>query len=389
MSYQKFQAAAIFDGTEMLGPDQVLVTDDHGLVEAILPADLAGDDVQKLEGILSPGFINCHCHLELSHMRGLIPQKTGLVDFVFKVVTERHHSDETIQEAIARAGEEMRANGIVAVGDICNNLTTLEWKKTADLQFYNFIELSGWLPDIAPIRFEKSKEYYDAFMNAGISTAMVPHAPYSVSQPLWKLMQPFFKGKTISMHNQETAFEDELFQSGTGDFMRMYEMMKLDTSFFNAPAQSSLQHSLPKLAESRELILVHNTFTTAADIDHAQQRASNIHWCLCIKANQYIENAVPPVNALRNAGCNIVVGTDSLASNDSLDILDELKTIQRFFPEVTLTEMLRWATANGATALQLQDSSGSFEPGKKPGIVLIDGVVDGRLSPSSTSTRIL
>jgi cytosine/adenosine deaminase-related metal-dependent hydrolase len=75
MSYQKFQAAAIFDGTEMLGPDQVLVTDDHGLVEAILPADLAGDDVQKLEGILSPGFINCHCHLELSHMRGLIPQK--------------------------------------------------------------------------------------------------------------------------------------------------------------------------------------------------------------------------------------------------------------------------------------------------------------------------
>lgn len=389
MSYQKFQATAIFTGSEMLAPGQVLVTDDHGLIEAILPVEEAGGDVQQLEGILSPGFINCHCHLELSHMRGLIPQSTGLVDFVFKVVTERHHSDQAIQEAIATAGEEMRATGIVAVGDICNNLSTLEWKKNADLQFYNFIELSGWLPNIASIRFEKSREYYEAFMQAGIPAAMVPHAPYSVSQALWQLMQPYFKGKTISMHNQETAFEDELFQSGTGDFMRMYEMMKLDTSFFNPPAQSSLQHSLPKLRESRELILVHNTFTTSADIDHAQQQANNIHWCLCIKANQYIENAVPPVNALRNAGCNIVVGTDSLASNNSLDILDELKTIQRFFPDISPTEMLRWATANGATALQLQDSLGSFEPGKKPGIVLIEGVIDGQLSPSSRSTRIL
>ena len=163
MSYQKFQPTQLFTGAELLGPDHVLITDEQGKVEEILFANDAGEDIQQLDGLLTPGFINCHCHLELSHMRGLIPERTGLVDFVFKVVNERHFPEEEILDAIAKAEDEMLANGIVAVGDICNNTHTLQQKQKQNLAYYNFIEVSGWLPSVAQLRFERSMRFYDSF----------------------------------------------------------------------------------------------------------------------------------------------------------------------------------------------------------------------------------
>ena len=90
MAFQKFRSDHLFDGYSLLDDQNVLITSDEGLVEDIVNKNEAGDDVQLFSGILSPGFINCHCHLELSHMRGLIPERTGLVKFVLDVVRQRH-----------------------------------------------------------------------------------------------------------------------------------------------------------------------------------------------------------------------------------------------------------------------------------------------------------
>src|SRR3954465_14225513 len=129
MAFNKFKADIIFTGTEMLtGGSHVLITNDKGVIQEIADEKEAGDDIQQVKGILSPGFINCHCHLELSHMKGLIAEKTGLVDFVFSVVTQRHFPDEEILDAIAAAENEMIQNGIVAVGDISNNILTISQK---------------------------------------------------------------------------------------------------------------------------------------------------------------------------------------------------------------------------------------------------------------------
>ncbi|HEX4375370.1 MAG TPA: amidohydrolase, partial [Puia sp.] len=159
MSYLKFKADHLFTGQEMLNKDVVLITNETGIVENIIPVAEAGEDVQIFKGILSPGFVNCHCHLELSHLKNLIPEKTGLVDFVFKIVTQRHFDEEIILEEIAKAEDEMITNGIVAVGDICNNTHTFLQKQKQQIAYYNFIEVSGWLPSIAETRFEKNKFY--------------------------------------------------------------------------------------------------------------------------------------------------------------------------------------------------------------------------------------
>src|SRR5215467_14073007 len=117
MNHRKFKADYIFTGEEMLEKNHVLITNGEGVVQDILPAELAGDDLEVFKGILCPGFVNSHCHLELSHLKGLVPEKTGLVDFVLTVVTKRHFAKEIVLDAIAQGEDEMLSNGIVAVGD--------------------------------------------------------------------------------------------------------------------------------------------------------------------------------------------------------------------------------------------------------------------------------
>ena len=202
-------------------------------------------------------------------------------------------------------------------------------------------------------------------------------------------MSPHFDNKTVTIHNQETDFEDTLFKSGEGDFTRMYGMMKMDTSFFKPTGKSSLQSYLHKLDKAKQVLLVHNTFTKEEDILFANSQSSNINWCICINANLYIEQAIPPVEMLRQNNCHMVIGTDSLASNWSLSVLDELKTISKQFPSIALPELLQWATLNGAKALQMDDTIGSFEKGKTPGIVLIEQLQNNNIGETSKATRIL
>ena len=362
-------------------PDKVLITDEGGRIEAIIPAEESGDDVINLQGILCPGFINCHCHLELSHLKGLIPEKTGLVDFVFSVVSKRHLAEDEAQEAIAKGEADMLRNGIVAVGDICNTALTSAQKEKGNLAYYNFVEVTGFLPELAQTRLNNGLTIYNVFnrlptTNHQLSTSLVPHAPYSVSEKLWLLLQPHFQNKTVSIHNQETGFEDELFIQGSGDFTRMYKLMKMDENFFSPSGRSSLQTYFPKLKGAQNVILVHNTFTKEEDVTYAKQEAAsnhqNLFFCLCINANLYIENAVPPVDMLLKNDCDIVLGTDSLASNWSLNLLDEIKTLRTHFPFLQTEQLLRFATSNGAKALLMNKKLGSFEKGKQPGVLLLN-----------------
>jgi len=416
MGYRKIKADKIFNGYGFL-EDQVLITDRDGKIEDLISVSDAGNDLEIYKGMLVPGLVNCHCHMELSHMKGIIPERTGLVDFVYKVVTERHHSNDEIFQAIANAEGEMFENGIVAVGDICNNALTIPQKQKGSLAYYNFIEASGWLPSVARERFVRALDLYREYSMLNIQCSMfnsiVPHASYSVSENLWEEIQPYFENRTVTIHNQETAFEDEFFLEGTGDFQRMYQLMKIDNSHHQPSKQTSLQSYFDKLAKAGNIILVHNTFTSQADIEYVKRETSNVRhnihqnqrtnvksetskvrhqrpttnyqpawpagrpqtfFCLCVNANQYIENSLPPIELLRKNNCMMVLGTDSLASNWSLNILDEIKTIRKNFPEIPMEELLQWATINGARALEMDNVLGSFEKGRKPGIILVDEV---------------
>lgn len=388
--YQKFQATQLFDGKELLnGAELVLITKLDGTVEGIVPLSEAGEDIQIHKGILSPGFVNAHCHLELSHMKGMIPTKTGLQEFVKQIVALRQVDPEVIQEAIVSAEAEMVANGIVAVGDISNTLDTLEQKAKHHLAYYSFVELYDLDPTRAHDKIIAGIEIQKQFQEHCVRASLVPHAPYSVTARLWTLLSEHFETHTISIHNQETPGENEFFETKTGPFLGMYERTKVALDFFEPTGKTSLQSILPVFKKAHHGVLVHNSFTSAQDIQAVHAEMSNAFWCLCPNANQYIEQTMPPIELLRKNKATIVVGTDSYASNWSLNILDELKTIQQHHDNISLSEMLQWATINGARALQMDKHLGSFDKGKKPGVVLISGVDDLNGLKNASSTRVI
>lgn len=208
------------------------------------------------------------------------------------------------------------------------------------------------------------------------------------------MINDFPGNKVVTIHNQETAAENELFQKGKGDFKRLYEKLNIDSSFFKPSGKSSLQTYLPYLSNQQSLILVHNVCTTESDIEFQKQlsifnASFSISYCLCPNANQYITGQLPDIDLLMNQQCNIVLGTDSLASNHQLSILEEMKTLQQHFPSLSTETLLQWATINGARALQLDNELGSFEKGKKPGVVLIEKATGNLLTAASLAKRII
>lgn len=382
----------------MLPEGYVLITDTGGTVLEIVLASDAGDGTEQLNGILCPGFINAHCHLELSHLKGVIPEQTGLVDFVFKIMTQRNADEAVILQAIKDAEDEMLQNGIVAVGDICNTANTALQKRQGQLHYHNFIEVTGFVPATAHKRFGAALEILGRFkqqttINNQQST-ISPHAPYSVSPQLFELINSFPGNSLLTIHNQETPAENEFFETATGDFLRLYQQLGIDISFYKPSGNTSLQTFLPYINKKQSLILVHDVITSAEDIKATQLSIANgqlssVFYCICPNANQYITNSLPDVNSLIKNNCSIVLGTDSLASNRQLSILEEMRTLQQHFPQISLQQLLEWATINGAKALKMDNRLGSFEKGKKPGVVLIEGAGNILLADTAAAKRIL
>jgi cytosine/adenosine deaminase-related metal-dependent hydrolase len=399
MAYRKFKADQLFDGYRFHVNDKVLITDDSGKIQSIVPVSEAGDDVQTFSGILSPGLINCHCHLELSHLKNVIPPHTGLIDFLCSVVTKRDFPRDVIDQEIIKAEKEMYDNGIVAVGDIGNTADTAEVKSKSNIHWQNFVEVLGFTDEKAAENIEHYKQVAQTLeqklqtSNIKYRTALVPHAPYSISPKTFKFINELTKDQIISIHNQEHPAEDALYKTGGGDYLKLFKIFGINKSPFPVTGLSSIRSILPHFNNGQTIFLVHNTFMPEEDVvfakAYAEKNGLKLIWCLCINANLYIENKVPPVEMLMKHNCPIVLGTDSYSSNWQLSIAKEIQSVILTTALSSVADIkpwqeqvLQWATINGAKALKWDNELGSFEKGKIPGVTLID-------SAFNSSKRIL
>ncbi len=393
--FRKITADRIYPVSSAPLDDAVVIVAADGTICAV--ERRSEHDPASLEyhkGVLVPGFINTHCHLELSHMRGMVDTGTGLIPFITDVVTRRNFPAELIAEAIERAQQEMLDGGIVAVGDISNTTDTFVAKARGLLRYYTFVELFDFLQDAgADKAMSDWLPVYEAAPSAdGHDKALVPHAPYSVSPTLFQKIAQANAGRrvTVSIHNQETPDENELFLHGKGGFFDFYRRFGIDLSAFQPTGQPSIYFALQHLDPEQRTLFVHNTLTTAADIRAAQAWSANVFWATCPNANLYIENRLPNYRYFLETNARLTIGTDSLTSNWQLSVLEEMKTIARYQRYVPFEALLRWATLNGAQALGFDDTLGSLEVGKKPGLVLLTGLDDaGRLSASASVRRLL
>ena len=389
---RKISADLIITNTGKPIANGAIVFDNDGYIQAIGTRHSIAD-CEIVRGVLCPGFINAHCHLELSHLRGLVPTGTGLIPFIKAVVTQRDFKKEVIQKAIKAADQEMFDNGIVAVGDISNQVDSFETKSQSRIRYYSFIEMFDFMQDDQAMK--SWNQYYKVYLECpdqnGHKKSCVPHAPYSVSKRLFALINEHVdEHQTLSIHNQELKYENDLFLSKSGGFLDFYHDFDIPLTQFQPTGKTSIHYTLDHLKPKGRILFVHNTCTSQDDIKTAQEWGDKVFWATCPNANLYIENRLPRYDNFIQSDAKLCVGTDSLTSNWQLSILEELKTMKRYQSFLPDVELIRWATQNGAEALGYTDL-GTLEVGKSPGIVLIDvnveqGVFD--LSKACKSRRL-
>ncbi len=333
------------------------------------------EEIEVFKGIICPGFVNTHCHLELSHLKGMIPQRIGLLNFIKHINNRNKFNNGPIQECIHLAEQEMIKNGIVAVGDICNTKATIRQKKKRNLIYYNFIEVFEVNPININSKITQALQIRDEFINSNFKASITPHALYS-NHPLLikKILEVNGSDKDIfSIHNQESDLENQLFELKKGKLFKWLKMINADPDIWNNRAQNL---DIINELNLRKIILVHNTYAKKKDI-------RDVYYCTCPNANLYIEGKLPDYSLFDiNKLC---VGTDSLASNENLSILKELLIIQEN-SNFDLNTLLKIASKNGAEALGLSEI-GTFEKGKKPGFNLLD-VLEENLT-HSTKIKVL
>jgi len=368
----KISADYIFPGNGTPIKNGVIEINNNGVIIDIMnPAEdnINWDGITKYEGIICPGFVNTHCHLELSYLKGKISEKTQLTGFIKELVSIREDFNEKERlHAITLAEEEMIENGIVAVGDISNGDSTFNQKALSNINYHTFIEVFGTNTNVADNAMQHAQNLKYIYPNSNVS--IVPHAPYSMSPTLVKKVVETKEG-IITIHNQETEDENLMFEKAEGEILKVMQNFAPEMLEFNATGKSSLQSYLPNYFGVKKMLLVHNTFTQKGDIEFARNSPIDTYWCFCPNANEYIEGTQPNYNLFLDEKCTI--GTDSYASNWSLSILDELKTIVRKDKSISLEKLIEWATYNGARFLGFSHL-GSIEKGKAPGLNLIQNI---------------
>ncbi|QEK52184.1 amidohydrolase family protein [Pedobacter aquae] len=386
---RKFTADYIFTLESEPLKNGLIVTDNEGKILAVNDSfDEKDKEIEHFNGAIVPGFINAHCHLELSHLKDKIEPGNGLVAFLKDVIAIRGKESKDVQKAIQAADKEMWKNGIVAVGDISNTDITAKIKTQSPIHYHTFVEMVGLDPAKADEVMEKAIATANAF---DTSVSLTPHAPYTLSKALLKKLYNYCKHKVnpISLHNQESDEENKFYRYKTGEFVKFYEDLGINIDYFSPLSKNTMQAIVPLLPEMQRILLVHNVYTSLKDVYMLRRFTKNIFWCFCPGANLYIDHKLPAFDFFKQSDYPITLGTDSLASNHGLSILEEMKIIHQHREDFSFETLLKWATINGAKFLDLDKELGSLAVGKKPGLNLISNFKNNHLTEKSTVKKLI
>ncbi len=376
---------------EGLLPRRVVTVDGGGtIIDISAPENLDREaGVEFYAGILIPGFVNAHCHLELSYLHEAISAGGGFAEFAkgMRANRGRFTEEERMRTADFRDAK-MWAEGVSAVGDICNGRTTFGVKSRSRIKYHNFIELFGLDADPA-----RAFEICGDARRGGLEATITPHATYSLQREAFAAAVDgtenlVFASETrqpLSIHFMESTDETELFQK-RGLMWEWYLEQGLEPDFLNCG--SPAERLVRQVPADRPVMLIHNCCVTQRDIDIVMDHfTAPVTWVLCPGSNRYISGTRPPVELLRKNRLRIAVGTDSLASNETFSMVHELGMLGN----VPLEELLSWATLNGARALGMDNRLGSIEIGKSPGLVLLSGLdmETLALAPGAKTERII
>ena len=373
----------------------------NGFVEfdedgTIVRTGQCGDGDEVMKGALVPGFVNAHCHLELSHLHKKFRKGTGMAGFIDQINALRDWASDDVKTELVREWmDKLWKDGVSAVADISNDASSFPVKQSSPIYTRTFLEVFGTEPEDCEGVMESVMKLQATSEEYGIDAAPTPHSCYTMSPQLLSASSAAgLESGFLSYHSQESQEEEDLLISGTGAMAENRRRAGMSTP--PVTGESSLKYFIDRLADVKpaphkeHILLVHNVTLKQDDIDAAKKAFENVYWAICPLSNIFIHDALPPVPLMRENGLKICLGTDSLSSNGDLDMMAELVCLHENFSDVPMAELFRWASRNGAEFLGKENVLGSFAEGRRPGIVLVNGLDEnGNITGRSRSERII
>jgi cytosine/adenosine deaminase-related metal-dependent hydrolase len=334
--------------------------EDGSIVAVGAPDDpaLAGPVRDLGPGVLTPGLVNAHCHLELSYLAGRLERSRGFVDWIEGLVAARASEEPaTVRAAAAEAIHALRATGTVAVGDVSNRLAHLDLLEASPLRSVVFHELIGWDPAVAEDVIARSQP------RAGgrVEVRLAAHAPHSVSPALFAALVR--RGGPAAVHLAESEEESAFIARGDGAWRDFLDRRGVGHVAFDPAGRTPARHLHELGVLRRGLLAAHCVHLDADDL--GLLAGAGVSVVVCPRSNRNLGVGLPPVESMLQAGIRLCLGTDSLASVDSLDLVDDMVALHRERPALDPRVIVEMATVRGAEALGLDRDVGAIVPGRR------------------------
>ena len=314
------------------------------------------DFIDHGTGVILPGFVNAHTHLELTALKGLVPWENGFSFWVKKLIQIREKlGQEALESSIGKGISELDKSGCKIIGEV--STLDLTWKIVLQSGLYGV-----WFREFLGNSVIKNVTCCKKKVN--ISRSFAGHAPHTTSPHILcqlkhasrKLQLPF------SIHLAESHDEIQFLSTCNGPWADFLTERGIDYKDWGLPVKTPVQY-LKKLGIlDKQTIAVHILYAEEKDFDILREH--NVSVCLCPRSNFNLHEKLPKLEKMFQAGIKPCLGTDSLASVESLSMFDEMAYTSKSFPMVPPERIIEMATINGACALGLERRFGSLVPGK-------------------------
>ncbi len=385
---RKIAATYIYPVTSQPIKYGILYLDDNNTIVKIIDNNgkmVEEEGCEYYNGIITPGFINAHTHLELSYLKNLFERGAGMRQFLKTMMTKPKTNVSEIAAIAEYYDKQMYNQGIVAVGDICNTTDTLEVKTTSKIHYHSFIELYGLSPKKSTEIYSNGITIRNEYIKRDLPSTITPHAPYSLSKNLLMKIYSENINPLLSIHILENSIKQENLSDNAQSFKSLYKQHGIND------IENSVEHPFQLMLKDivgKQLLTVHNTRATVQDwdiaLDIVHRNNISLFAVTCPRSNMYINSLLPDYNQWPKE-IPVCLGTDSLASNTDLSVFNEILFLLKK-TDISFNKLLEWGTLNGARALMIDNKFGSLEIGKTPGVNLISQFDFEKNKPSDNAT---
>ncbi len=372
-------SAAIVDGAVALDGPLIVGC---GRYREILSRFGPADEIDLTDCVLLPGLVNAHTHLELSYLKGEVPYRNNFIQWVDSLRELRSQAlpsqlgDGTFERIMNHACRESVQGGVTTVGDISYEHRAWHYLSRQPLRKTCFAEVFGMTGDLdTPGEYLRrciARTRTDELLRLGLS----PHAPYSAASAVYGLSaelaaENFSDDSPISLttHLAETVEESVFLLEGTGPWLDYLKRINKWDGSFICPGQSPVNYFLSLDLADQPFLLAHVNYITDDELTALARAEHSV--VFCPRSHYFFNRPAHSFRSMLEAGVNVCLGTDSLASNDSLSILDEMRFLHEQYPDFSVETLLKMGTINGAAALGWQDKVGRLTVGMEADLTAV------------------